>query len=596
MNINEKLNRFLKTKESHACLVYGPWGVGKTYAVETWISTLKNNELFKDYKVIRLPLFGVSHVNDLNAMALKEEGLRNQFVSWLKNLNHDVSAGVEPVSVGIPLIGMVATLLKEKHNEKKKLLFVIDDIERKDNSLTIEEVLGFVDSLPMGNTKAILITNLDKLDKDDRETFNGFKEKVIQDEYVLQSPQKEAIISIIGEQYAKRFIDNKFPIKNLRTLIKVKRILSHVSGKIDDNLLDCIYYCCLSICEMRLGKKDLEEAYYKNKYDLARFGESIGNGKVDKKKIEDETALFINGIKNESDFIYENVKLLNLLNGIKENSLKTFIWDVYTIITEEEYDRLESLTIPKRSVPLKTYEEHGSTVFYSKNPNAEYKLVMENFKKFFESDEYDLLKLLNNFYLTVGFCNDFVSARSEGKRIEEQIIRECPKLVASYIFNNATAEEEEMKEPLFISYNKKWVFDSEKDVSKAYAKIFNGHYIKEAKNNRLNKEEIEKRLYVIDRIFPSTRTSNVLSFKLDEIMTNAIQYMETILKESLADGSWDYCHTIVRWISKNKDKYNLKKTIKAINVKASKKTLAGHRFSLLVKQFGLEDNANNQID
>ena len=591
MDIKEKLNRFLKTKESHACLVYGPWGVGKTYAVETWLSSLEGNEDFKKYKVIRLPLFGVSTTNDLNAMALKEEGLKNKFVRWLKGLNQNINVGVGPVSVGIPLIGMVSTLLKEEHDKKKKLLFVIDDIERKDNALKIGEVLGFVDSLPADNTKVILIANLDKLH--DRNLFDGFKEKVIQDEYKLEIPQKEAIVAIIGERYANRFINNKYPIKNLRTLIKIKKILSHVSCDIDDSLLDCIYYCCLNICEMRLDKKDLTEIYRKNKYDIARFGESIGNGKVNKEKIDEEVAQFVDGIKKDPGFIYENVKLLNLLNGIKENRLKSFISDVYTIISEEEFDKLESLEIPKRDVPLRTYEEYGSTVFNSRKPNNDYKLVMDNFKKFFESDEYDLLKLLNNFYLTVGFCKDLVSAKSEGKKIEKQIIKNCPKLVASYIFNNATSEDEEMKEPLFIALNQKWVFDSEKTIAKDYAKVFNEHYVKEAKCNRLSIEDIDKRVSVIDRIFPSTNNFNALALKVDEIMANAIQYMEVILRENLKDGDWRYCQAIIRWIADKRNKFGFEKTIKLINAKALRKTLAGHRFSLLIKQYDLKENTNN---
>ena len=584
MNINEKLDRFLKTKESHACLVYGPWGVGKTYAVEMWLSSLKNNEDFKEYKVIRLPLFGVSTINDLNAMALKEEGLKNKFIGWLKGLNQDINVGVGPVSVGIPLIGMVSTLLKEEHGKKKKLLFVIDDIERKDNALKIGEVLGFVDSLPADNTKVILIANLEELR--DRSRFDGFKEKVVQEECKLDSPQKEAIVSIIGEQYADRFITNEYPIKNLRTLIKIKRILSHITRDVDDNLLDCIYYCCLNICEKRLGKADLKEIY-----NIARIGESVGNGKADKEKIEEETTQFVDGIKTEPDFIYENVKRLNLLNGIRENSLKDFISDVYSILSQEDYEKFESLTIPRRNIPLKTYEEYGNSVFYSKNPNVEYKAVMENFGRFFESDEYDLLKLLNNFYLTVSFCKDFVSVRSEGKIIEKQIIKKCPKLVASYLFNNATVEE--LKDYFFIPSSQSWVFDNERDIAKAYAKIFNEHYVKEAKCNRLDMKEFQKRLNVIDGLFPETRGFNASALKIDEIMVNVIQRMEIILREDLVGDEWHNCHVTIQWIADKRGKYGFEKTIKLINSKALKKTLSGKRFSFLVKQYDLKEKANN---
>ena len=137
MTLEEKLNDFIEKKEEHAFLLYGPWGVGKTYSLNKWIE-----DNIKDlYKVINLSLFGISSVNDLNALALNSESLRNRFISSLKGIGQDVSVGVGPISVSLPLIGIVSALLKEKHNKKEKYSLI------NEGAITFDDLSDFSDEL-----------------------------------------------------------------------------------------------------------------------------------------------------------------------------------------------------------------------------------------------------------------------------------------------------------------------------------------------------------------------------------------------------------------------------------------------------------------
>lgn len=408
MNLDEKLSAFLSNTNAHAFLVKGIWGVGKTFAVDSWLK--KVNE----YKIVKLSLFGVSNINELNALALKSENLRNKFKSWLKNNAKDFSVEFRGISLEIPLIGMVSTLLKEKHEGNKKILFVLDDIERKDNALTIEQVFGFVDSLPLSNTKVILITNTEKLS--DLEEFKGFKEKVIQDEYNFKTPTNEAIVSIIGEKYSKYFVNNALSINNLRTLIRIKNILSFFKSDVDSNIINCIYYCCLNIYENRLNREELIINYRKHELDFLSIFSNLQNQMNEKESIEKKIQIYLLKIKKECDFVYENIRLLNLLSEIKENDLKSFVTNAYQMILDENYEDLAKLQVPKRNLPLKECPEYGKDVFYSARPNFEYLQIMKKFECYFKSDEYDLLDLFRKFYTCVMNCKDIVTIISRGKK------------------------------------------------------------------------------------------------------------------------------------------------------------------------------------
>lgn len=587
MDLDVKLDNFISDTKSHAFLIFGPWGVGKTFAMDLWLKTKQAEEYAREFKVIKLSLFGISNVNELNALALKNECFKNKFIRWFKNLKLGVGFKAPLFTIDFPLQGIVQSLLSEKHQGKQKYLFILDDIERKDNALSIEKILGFVDSLPIENTKVILIANLEKLNGLDE--FKGFKEKVIQDEFSFERPTRDAITSIIGKKYATYFINHNHFTNNLRTLIKLKMILSCLENDNEVNhcLIDCIYYCLLSICENKFDREELRTNYITiQKSDVLRILSGIRNDGNDSNDIEKNASKFVDKFSSNVDFLYENIKQLGLLDEIKENDLKKFIQTIYRIIHEERYEELKGVQIPLRDVPLKKCDEKGDSIFYSKNPNKEYLRVMEKFEKFFESKEYNLLDIFRNFIYVIVYYDRDVFKNLDGRKKEREIIKKCPKLISLYIFNNYNFDNENINLKWYADVKPKWLIDIEKRIFKKCSERFYTYFKLKARKDKIDLIELDSRIDSLKSIFAGEIFDCSL-LKLDEIMTNAIKYIDALARGEMLKDTWSYCHSLIEWISRNNSDDKFVKTKKLLNELASKKTLSGYRLSILVTQYGL---------
>ena len=80
--IIDKMNLFFEDKKAHVLLIEGKWGIGKTFIVNKWLENYKNN---KDIHIIKLSLFGMSTVLDLNTQLLEEAFLFNKLNKKIKN-------------------------------------------------------------------------------------------------------------------------------------------------------------------------------------------------------------------------------------------------------------------------------------------------------------------------------------------------------------------------------------------------------------------------------------------------------------------------------------------------------------------------------
>ena len=580
VSIYEKLDSFLMNQDAHAFLLYGPWGVGETFCVNKWLAKVKQD---KEYKVISLSLFGISSLNELNALALTSESIKNKVFKTIKGLNHNLSFGVSPVTISLPLVGIVSSFLKEKHNLKQKYIFVIDDIERKDNKLTIEEILGFVDSLPKKNTKVILVTNLNKLNE--TEEFKGFKEKTIQDEYCLNFPSKEAVKEIIGLKYADKLITNKYPIKNLRTLFKLKKILNETNKNIDNNLLNCIYYCCVNIFENQLGKEDFVLEYS----EQLRYSNKIFSNNKSQEEIEinikNEVESRLKVLSRPFDILVENIKIRNLLSDIKEDKINEFVKNVYSLIINENYRELFELEIVKRSLPLKVYNENGDSVFFSGTPDNEYERIMSNFISYFNSNQYDHLDLFKKFCLTVNNCQDLICENSKGKEYEAQLKRNLPLIMAQYFVDNTNLDYVELNPPSLRINTPSWILNIEKNILEKFYDLFNKTILKQSKTTLINLEEIDEKFSIIQIIFTGIDQFDYTQIQFDDFVKNTIENVSKYLDGTITENQWSQCLSIFKWLYTNQEKYSLPKTKELINELKNEKGVRGYRFSFL-SQYG----------
>ncbi len=227
-------------------LIDGDWGIGKTYLIKN-----KYKEGITKYdKVIYASIFGVNSISEINLYIYKE--LHN-FKGWFKKRYDDWLGGKElgifSISIPFPEIKSTSSFMEK---ENKKILIIIDDLERKSNNLDINELMGLFESLSnIDNVEVILIANSLKMLPMDKDTFDSFKEKVIEKVYNIDEYSEKAEKSIIKkylgdkkelfsvvEQYFK-----KSNTTNLRTLKKcidfIKQNLQYVNfDKLDENQKD----------------------------------------------------------------------------------------------------------------------------------------------------------------------------------------------------------------------------------------------------------------------------------------------------------------------------------------------------------------------
>ncbi|HBP5729939.1 TPA: hypothetical protein L6B23_21875 [Pseudomonas aeruginosa] len=215
----------------------GKWGSGKTHL---WKDIQDNaaNDLVKAAALVSL--FGVGSVRDLKikiAQALlpkvkddKVLGRRiEEALGGVRKLLKSIHSGFGVLDDMAQLV--VPSLLKNK-------LIVIDDIERKHDELSIDEVLGFIDDCVNSlGCRVLLILNDDKLK--DRELWDQFREKVIDQEFNLETSPREAFA--ISQQIVKtKWVAEleaaivACDITNIRIICKIIRITNQLLAAHDE--------------------------------------------------------------------------------------------------------------------------------------------------------------------------------------------------------------------------------------------------------------------------------------------------------------------------------------------------------------------------
>lgn len=238
MDLERELDAFLESNEK-AFLLRGKWGVGKTTAVDNWVKAIKSEEI--DWKPIHLSLFGVSDVNDLNTRLIRESSLLGKIGKHSDKMGVKVSAEYY-AGVSFSLSGLFDVLAEanfEKEQKKRKwcgkskitkYVIILDDIERKDFKLSLDQIFGFIDQINPNRSKIIAITNSDRFEDD--LDFYYFKEKVFDREFYLDRPTPSLKRQLFGNDslFDKLRISE---IDNLRTIMRCKNAIESSGIKND---------------------------------------------------------------------------------------------------------------------------------------------------------------------------------------------------------------------------------------------------------------------------------------------------------------------------------------------------------------------------
>jgi Cdc6-like AAA superfamily ATPase len=179
------LIQLLEDKENKVVALSGKWGTGKSHLWDE-VKATSQDDAVKDS--LYVSLFGLSDMTQIK-LKIIQSALPNADAhptAWenakigLKSVQK-VLKSVHPGFSALDDLALLAvpTILKEK-------VIVLDDIERKHEKLSVDEVLGFIDEFTkLHKARFVLILNSDQLN--DKTVWDRLREKVIDQEIKLNT-------------------------------------------------------------------------------------------------------------------------------------------------------------------------------------------------------------------------------------------------------------------------------------------------------------------------------------------------------------------------------------------------------------------------
>ena len=226
------LEQFNTTNTYKKIFINGDWGIGKSYYTNEYKNDNSDN-------IVYISLFGKSSyesienaiANELMNKLNKIDKFKKKAKKMIKRINGSIS--LSGISISTPEYNR-KTLIEEfsKMLDKKELIIIIDDLERKSGNILIEDIMGMIEEFSLlKKIKIVIIGDEKNISLEDLKKWNKFKEKIIEKEYKITSFSDDAIYNLITDEIKnyidnneiKSFIDNyikKHKIKNLRTIIK----------------------------------------------------------------------------------------------------------------------------------------------------------------------------------------------------------------------------------------------------------------------------------------------------------------------------------------------------------------------------------------
>lgn len=240
--IKEVIKAIIKGEiDCKSALIDGPWGCGKTTAIKSAIAELTEDDISKR-NIIYQSLFGIKDVSEL-AACFSHAG------KIIYSLARSIAS---PFTKLIPIVGdsikesidNSTALFTPSPSQKKNVVFIFDDLERVDESLSYITLLGFFNQLIMRGCKIICVSSLTDLSKIDINRKNGldaFLEKAFDRIMYINETPEEAIVNIFNDnEKTKLCIGQCLDMfdSNIRIAIKTHRLLLDVFKKANEHEYD----------------------------------------------------------------------------------------------------------------------------------------------------------------------------------------------------------------------------------------------------------------------------------------------------------------------------------------------------------------------
>jgi hypothetical protein len=186
----EHLVQLLADEDNKVIALSGKWGTGKSFMWDQ-VKDASSDDRVK--ASLYASLFGASSIDQIKLKLIQSMAKSAEHYPAIWNSAKQFWKSVISVAQGFhksfgalnDLALLVApAMLREK-------VIVLDDIERKHEKLSIDEVLGFIDEMTKRyGSRVVIILNDDQLDR--RDAWNTLREKVIDQELRLTTSSSEA--------------------------------------------------------------------------------------------------------------------------------------------------------------------------------------------------------------------------------------------------------------------------------------------------------------------------------------------------------------------------------------------------------------------
>ena len=291
------------TSNATAIVFDGNWGIGKTYAIETFLTDKKcRKEIYDNCHFHYVSLFGYKDIEILHKELYKKfHPCKSKSVKFLSYISLAVS--LKHTNIGINSSEIRKDIEENQINKSLAKdyfdnIIIFDDIERVASSTDgFIQLLGYFNRLIKEGIRIICICNSDEMTDEIRNTYLKFKEKVFDRAYTINEDNIDIIKAIFGETF--NYLDEtaiRFFESNLRFCKKSKLFIDEVRDQLTNhegiNYRTVCLICILIIKEvftLELSKPLREKQEKKRKdedSDIFQIDYMIENDNTDELSIQ----------------------------------------------------------------------------------------------------------------------------------------------------------------------------------------------------------------------------------------------------------------------------------------------------------------------